>query len=68
MSTDGNAGGRELPWTKVGYALTAGWFLLVLAVTDADPGHPFFDTIFSVPLAAWLGALVVSHIVRRRRR
>ena len=59
---------REFPWIRVAYAVTAGWMLLVLAVSDADPGHPFFDYIFSVPLAAWIGGAVVSRIARTWRK
>ena len=59
---------RPFPWMRVAYVATAGWMLVVLAVTNADPGHPFFDYIFSVPLAAWIGAVVVSQIVRTWRK
>ena len=60
--------GRQFPWMRIAYVATAGWMLVVLAVTNADPGHPFFDYIFSVPLAAWIGAAVVSQIVRAQRK
>ena len=65
---DAPAAGRAFPWMRIAYAVTAGWMLLVLAVTDADPGHPFFDYIFGVPLAAWIGGAVVSRIVRAQRK
>ena len=42
--------------------------LVVLAVTNADLGHPFFDYIFSVPLAVWIGGVVISQIVRAQRK
>ncbi|HJO71944.1 MAG: hypothetical protein QF450_01095 [Rhodospirillales bacterium] len=42
--------------------------LLVLAVTTADPGHPFSEYIFRVPLAVWIGDAVIAWIVRVQGR
>ncbi|MDP6573908.1 MAG: hypothetical protein QGI63_12755 [Rhodospirillales bacterium] len=60
--------GRRFQWIQIAYAVTAGWMLLVLAVTNADPGHPFFEYIFRVPLAAWIGGAVIAWIVRVQGR
>lgn len=59
--------GRAFPRMRIAYVATAGWMLVVLAVTNADPGHPFFEYIFNVPLAIWIGVAVVYWIVRTWR-
>jgi hypothetical protein len=53
--------------TKVGYGLTAAWMVGVLVYTDGDFRHPVFDTLFIVPLAAWVVGLTVARLVRRFR-
>ena len=64
-----NSEQKGLPaWTKAGYGLTALWMLIVLWITGNDPGHPFYQYIFSVPLAGWIAALVVRYIIRTWRR
>lgn len=50
-------------WITVGYAGSAAWMLLVLAVTNADVSDPFFNTIFLVPLAGWVLGLVIARLV-----
>lgn len=50
-------------WVTVGYTGSAAWMLLVLAVTNGDVGHPFFATIFLVPLAGWIIGLVIARVV-----
>jgi len=62
------AAGRRFPWIQIAYAVTAAWMLLVLAVTTADPGHPFSEYIFRVPLAVWIGDAVIAWIVRVQGR
>ena len=49
-------------WITIGYVLTAGWMVFVLAKTKGDMGHPFFDTLFIVPLAGWIVAAVVARM------
>lgn len=53
-------------WIRVGYGLTALWMLMVVVVTEADPRHPFFNTIFLVPLGGWILGLVVARLIARR--
>ncbi len=50
-------------WMTVGYVGSAGWMLLVLAVTNGDVSDPFFNTIFLVPLTGWVVGLVIARIV-----
>ena len=64
---EAHQGGRPFPWIRVAYGVSAGWMLLVLGVTNADPDHPLFKYIFNVPLAAWLGGAVIAWIVRTWR-
>jgi hypothetical protein len=52
-------------WRPLGYALTVGWMIYVLAATGADRSHPLFDTIFIVPLAGWILGLVTAWALRR---
>ncbi|MCW8970081.1 MAG: hypothetical protein OQK23_02380, partial [Rhodospirillales bacterium] len=54
------------PWVRAGYVFTVGWFLVVLYVTGGDQNHPFFDTIFMVPLAVWIVGVLVAHLLRGR--
>ena len=56
------------PWTKVAYGLTAAWMIAVIAITGNNVTHPLFDYIFTVPLAAWIGGLVVARLVKARRK
>ena len=51
----------------VGYGLTALWMLLVVTVTEADPRHPFFATIFIVPIGGWVLGLLLARLIARRR-
>ena len=53
---------RRIPWTNIGYVLTAAWMVVVLAITGGDVTHPFFDYIFSVPLVLWIAALVGARL------
>ena len=52
-------------WRTVGYMASAAWMLLVLAVTNGDVQHPFFNTIFIVPLVGWVVGLVVARVIAR---
>ncbi len=54
-------------WHPVGFGLTALWMLLVVTVTEADVQHPFFNTIFIVPIGGWLLGLGVARLIARRR-
>ncbi len=54
-------------WHPVGYGLTALWMLLVVTVTEADPRHPFFNTIFIVPIGGWVLGLLLARLIARRR-
>ena len=57
-------------WMTVGYVGSAAWMLFVLALTNGDVRHPFFDMIFIVPLAGWVIGLAVARVVvhvRNRR-
>ncbi len=56
---------RKVPWTKVGYGLTAAWMVVVLGITGNDVTHPLFDYIFSVPLAVWAAVLALGYVLRR---
>ncbi len=49
-------------WTRIGYAATAAWMLAVIVATSGDPGHPWFDYIFIVPLACWIVGAVVARV------
>lgn len=49
-------------WMTAGYVVSAAWMLLVLAVTNGDVRHPFFDTIFLVPLTGWVIGLVIARL------
>jgi hypothetical protein len=42
--------------------------LLVLAVTNGDVRHPFFNTIFIVPLVGWVVGVVVARLIVRIHR
>ena len=57
-----------IPWTKVGFALTAGWMLAVVAITGSDVTHPLFGYIFNVPIVAWIAALLVARLVKAWRQ
>ena len=48
---------RRMRPVRIGYWLTAGWIVVVLAVSGGAPGHPAFDLIFIVPLAGWVALL-----------
>ncbi len=54
-------------WHPVGYGLTALWMLIVLMVTEADVRHPFFNTIFLVPIGGWVLGLLLARLIARRR-
>ena len=54
-------------WHPLGYGLTAAWMLLVVVVTEAETKHPFFDTIFLVPIGGWLIGLLIARVLTRRR-
>ena len=66
--TDGRDGRLPIPWSKVGYGLTAAWMVFVLIVTKNDVGHPLFNYIFRVPLVVWVTGLVIAHLVKRLGR
>jgi hypothetical protein len=55
-------------WHPIGYALTAAWMLVVVVVTESDPAHPFFDTIFIVPITGWILGLAIARLIGRRPR
>ncbi len=55
-------------WRRIGAWLTASWIALVLVVSEGRITHPLFDYIFTVPLGAWIVALLVARAVARRRR
>ena len=63
MTPEGRDG---IPWSKIGFALTAVWMMVVLAVTGGRVTHPFFDYIFSVPLVCWIAALIVGRLIAAR--
>ena len=65
MTPEGTGG---IPWNKIGFALTAVWMVVVLAITGGRVTHPFFDYIFSVPLVTWIVALIVGRLLAARRR
>ncbi len=50
-------------WMTAGYIASAAWMLLVLAVTNGDVAHPFFNTIFLVPLGGWIFGLLIARVV-----
>ncbi len=50
-------------WVKIGYGLTAVWFLYVMFQTRGDQSHPLFDAIFLVPLGGWVAAVLVARFV-----
>ena len=49
-------------WRGIGYGLTAAWMIGILLYTGSDPGHPWFDFIFVVPLACWIVAIGVLRL------
>ncbi len=53
-------------WHPIGYTFTGLWMLGVLLVTGGNSRHPLFDYIFIVPLAAWIGGVIVAMLVKRR--
>ena len=62
-------GGADLgrTWVKVGYALTALWMVVVLYVTGGRADHPFFATIFLVPIGGWIVTVVGRRLWRAWR-
>jgi len=56
------------PWIKAGYGLTALWMVGVLWITGNDVSHPLYNYIFGVPLAAWIGAVAINHVLKTWRR
>lgn len=50
-------------WVKIGYALTAFWFLYVMFETRGDQSHPLFDAIFLLPLGGWIAAVLVARFM-----
>jgi hypothetical protein len=60
-------GTGDISWNKIGFALTAVWMVVVLAITSGRVTHPFFDYIFSVPLVSWTIALIVGRFLAARR-
>ena len=55
-------------WHRIGYGLTIAWLVVVVAVSRGDRGHPMFEYIFTVPLVAWVVAVLIDGLVSRRRR
>jgi len=53
-------------WQAVGYALTAAWMLFVIVRTDGDPAHPFFNTIFLVPIGGWIVGIALARVIGPR--
>lgn len=67
MNEGGGPGRPARPrWHRIGYALTLAWIVAVMAVTGGDPAHPLYDLIFTVPLAAWIVAIIIDRVARRR--
>ena len=54
-------------WMTVGHIATAAWMVFVLARTGGNVEDPFFELIFVVPLAAWIGGLVLARIIKALR-
>ena len=54
-------------WQRIGAWLTALWIAFVLVVSEGSITHPLFDYIFTVPLAAWVVALLVARAAARWR-
>ena len=54
-------------WRRVVAWLTAIWIGLILVLTKGRMNHPLFDYIFTVPLAAWIVAVVAARAVARRK-
>ncbi|HBN48149.1 MULTISPECIES: hypothetical protein [Thalassospira] len=50
----------------MGYLLTAAWVGYILAISGGDTTHPMFDYIFVVPLAFWIGGMIIGKILRAR--
>ncbi|KZB51286.1 hypothetical protein AUP42_17695 [Thalassospira lucentensis] len=50
----------------MGYLLTAAWVGYILAISGGDTTHPMFDYIFVVPLAFWIGGMIIAKILRSR--
>ncbi|WP_417811412.1 hypothetical protein [Thalassospira alkalitolerans] len=50
----------------MGYLLTAAWVGYILAISGGDTSHPMFDYIFVVPLAFWIGGMIVGKILRAK--
>ncbi len=50
-------------WVKIGYGLTAVWFLYVMFATKGDQSDPLFDAIFLVPLGGWIAAVLVARFL-----
>lgn len=50
-------------WMKIGYYLTFGWIGLVLLITHGNRAHPLFDLIFTVPIVAWILAVLIAKFV-----
>jgi hypothetical protein len=55
-------------WRRVGVWLSALWIGLILVATEGRMDHPLFDYIFTVPLAAWIVAVVAARAVARRKK
>lgn len=53
-------------WHGLGYAVSAAWMLYVVVATGNDVRAPLFSYIFAVPLALWIGGLLVARLLRRR--
>lgn len=52
-------------WHPIGYAATALWMGVILAITHEDANHPLFKLIFTVPLAGWILGIAAARLIGR---
>lgn len=53
-------------WIWIGHGLTAVWIGGVIVLTRGSPDHVLFDTIFTVPLAGWVLALIIRRLISKQ--
>ena len=59
---------KKPDWRRIGAWLSAIWIGLILVVSEGRIDHPLFAYIFTVPLGAWIVALLVARAVAKWKR
>ncbi|SLN47777.1 hypothetical protein [Oceanibacterium hippocampi] len=52
-------------WSRVALIGTVLWLTYVTMETGGDLHHPLFDYVFIVPLALWIGVVIIKQVIDR---